>query len=73
MIPTISPKAETAEKQVEPLAVNSKQAATLLGVSERTVFNLARGGKIACKKVGWRSLYSVASLKAFLESPDAEN
>ena len=72
MIPVISQKPETPEKQVEPLAVNSKQAAKLLGVSERTIFNLARDGKIACKKVGWRSLYSIASLKAFLESPDAE-
>jgi len=72
MILTISPKQETPEEQIEPLAVNSKQAARLLGVSERTIFNLTRDGKISCKKVGWRSLYSVASLRAFLESPDKE-
>ena len=72
MIPVISPKKETPEQQIEPLAVNGKQAAKLLGVSERTIFNLARDGKIICRKVGWRSLYSVASLRAFLESPDAE-
>lgn len=59
-----------AEKQVEALAVNSKDAARMLGVSERTIFNLAKDGKIACKKVGWRSLYPVASIRAFLESPD---
>ena len=34
MITVISPKTETLEQQIEPLAVN---------------------GKIACKKVGWRS------------------
>ena len=72
MIPVIHPKKETPEQQIEPLAVNGKQAAQLLGVSERTIFNLARDGKIACKKVGWRSLYSVAVLKAFLEMPDKE-
>jgi hypothetical protein len=54
------------------LAVSSKDAATMLGVSERTVFNLAREGKITCKKVGWRSLYPVASIRTFLESPDKE-
>lgn len=61
-----------AEQQVEPLAVDTTEAARLLGVSERTVLKLAKAGKISCKKVGWRSLYSVVSLKAFLESPDDE-
>ena len=72
MIPVISPKQATPEKQIEPLAVNSRQAAKLLGVSEKTIFNLTRDGKIHRKKIGWRTLISVASLKAFLESPDAE-
>jgi hypothetical protein len=66
----LSPQKDISEKPIEALAVNSKDAATMLGVSERTIFNLAREGKIACKKVGWRSLYSVASIKAFLETPD---
>jgi len=68
---TLPPKKQDAPKQhIEPLAVNAKDAARMLGVSERTVFNLSQAGKIACKKVGWRSLYPVASLKAFLETPD---
>jgi len=66
----IHPKKDESTQKIEPLAVNGKNAAKMLGVSERTVFNLARQGKIACKKVGWRSLYPVASLKAFLETPD---
>jgi DNA-directed RNA polymerase specialized sigma24 family protein len=68
----LPPKKRTEKKQVEPLAVSSKDAATMLGVSERTVFNLARDGKITCKKIGWRSLYLVASIKAFLETSDNE-
>lgn len=68
----LPPRKEEPEKQIEPLAVNSQDAAKMLGVSERTIFNLARDKKITCKKVGWRCLYPVASLKAFLESPNDE-
>ena len=69
---TICPQKEMPEKQIEPLAVNSRDAAKMLGVSERTIFNLAKQGRIVCRKIGWRSLYPVSSLKAFLESPEAE-
>ena len=72
MIPTILPKKETLEKQLEPLAVNSKDAARMLSISERTLFKLTKEGKITCRKVGWRSLYPVAALKAFLETPEIE-
>ena len=72
MIPIIPPKTETPEKKIEPLAVNSKDAAMMLGVCERTVSTLAQAGKIHRKKVGWRSLYLVSSLRSFLESPDTE-
>jgi len=68
----INPKMETPEKQVEPLAVDSRTAAKMLGISERTLFKLTKEGRIYRKKVGWRSLYPVSSLKAFLESPDKE-
>ena len=68
---TVVPRSDVSE-QIAPLAVNGRQAAKMLGVSERTVFNLAREGKIVCKKLGWRSLYTVASIKAFLETPDDE-
>jgi len=73
MIPTIIPKKETPVQQIEPLAVDSRTAARMLSLSERTLFKLTKEGKIACRKVGWRSLYPVASLKAFLETPDMEN
>ena len=68
----ITPKKDELEKQVEALAVNGKDAAKMLGVCERTIFNLARDGKITCKKIGWRSLYPVASIRAFLETPGDE-
>ena len=68
---TIPPKKQDAPKNpVEVLSVDTERAAEMLGVSEKTIYNLTKAGKITCKKVGWRSLYPVASLKAFLETPD---
>lgn len=69
---TVSVKKESPVEKAEPLAVNTSEAARLLGVSERTVHNLVKRGKIVCKKVGWRSIFPIASLKAFLESSDNE-
>ena len=68
---TITPKTNI-ETAIEPLAVDTKTAAHLLGVSDRTVRELARTGKIAQKKVGWRSLYPMASIKRFLETDSNE-
>ena len=68
---TISPKSNS-ENVVEPLAVDTKSAAKLLGVSERTIVSLAKKGQIVKKKIGWRSLYTMASIKLFLETADAE-
>jgi excisionase family DNA binding protein len=66
----IKKKQETPEKQFEPLAVDTKSAAKMLSISERTLFKLTKEGKIACRKIGWKSLYPVSSLKAFLETPN---
>jgi len=68
----INPKPEAPEQPVEPLAVNSRVAAKMLGISERTLFKLTKEGKIHHKKIGWRTLIPVASLKAFLEIPATE-
>ena len=72
---TITPQDKTEKHAIEPLAVSTKDAARLLGVSERTVATLAEKGLIQRKKVGWRSLFVVQSLKQFLEkdSPDTSD
>jgi len=66
----IPPQRISPEKAPEPLAVNSREASKMLGISERTLYKLAKAGKIKCKKIGWRSLYVVASIKSFLEAPN---
>jgi len=63
---------ESIEDTAEPLAVATKEAARLLGVSPRTVASLAKSERIKRVKVGWRSLYTIESIKRFLEMADNE-
>jgi Mn-dependent DtxR family transcriptional regulator len=66
---TITPQVKT-EPVIEPLAVDTKTASRLLSVSPKTVDSLARKGLIDRKKIGWRSLYTMASIRRFLETSD---
>lgn len=49
------------------LAVGSRDAARMLGVSERTLYDLERDGRIRCTRVGAKKLYAVRELERFLE------
>jgi hypothetical protein len=53
---------------LEPLLVSEETAAGMLGVSERTVWQLGDQGDLRVKRIGRRKLYLVDSLKAFAES-----
>jgi len=50
----------------ERLAVSRREAATMLGISERSLDNWTKAGKITARKIGTRVLYSVQSLQEFL-------
>ena len=52
---------------VEPILVNEKTAASMLGVSRRTVFDLNKQGVLTCKQIGKLKRYAVADLRAFAE------
>jgi hypothetical protein len=52
---------------VEPLLVPEAVAAEMLGVSERTVWQLGHQGDLRVKRIGRRKLYLVESLKTFAE------
>jgi hypothetical protein len=52
---------------LEPLLVDERQAAQILGVSRRKVFDLNEAGELPCKRIGSRKLYSVARLREFAE------
>lgn len=53
---------------VEPLLVDIREAARLLNVSERTVWQLANDGAITAVKIGKRGVrYSRKSIDAFAD------
>ena len=72
MIPTIAPKKETPEKQVERLAVNAQEAADMLGISPRLVFQLTKDGAIPFRRLGTRVVYPVDGLRRFVNETDDE-
>ena len=55
----------------QPLAVSVKEVATMLSVSERTVWKIAKSGKIQTRKIGARVVFPVASVHAFLDGTDS--
>lgn len=55
---------------VEPMTVNQKEAAELLGVSSRTVYNLRKRGEIEPLPQFTRPRYSVEALKAAFGKQD---
>lgn len=54
------------KEQKQPLLVDIREAARLLNVSQRTVWQLASEGKITSVKIGKRGVrYSYKSLQSF--------
>lgn len=58
----------TARPTAEPMAVDARTAAKVLGVSERTVWTLKDRGELPTVRIGRRVLYRVADLHEFLAS-----
>lgn len=56
-----------AVEQEAPLAVNTREAARLLGVSDRTVFTLTQSGELRHVRIGKRVLYTRAALDEFIK------
>lgn len=57
---------------IQPLAVNAKQAAKMLGIGRTTLYHLVKAGKLSCKKLDRATLYSIEDLKAFLKSANSK-
>lgn len=58
------------ETKQEPLAYRPREAAKVLGISERTLWQLTHDGKVPCVRLGTGKrravLYPVAELQAWL-------
>lgn len=62
-------RAEEAEvlDPLPPLLVNEREAAKILAVSRRTVFDLEKRGMLTSVRIGSSKRYALATLKAFAE------
>jgi predicted transcriptional regulator len=66
----ILPKTETKNEQTENLDCiggSVAKAATRIGVSERTIWDLAKTGIIRTTRIGRRCIFSVQSLRDFVD------
>ena len=61
------------KQMIEPMLLNTRQAATLLNISERTVFSLIKEGKLPSVKIGRCLRFSVADLEAFIAQAREEH
>src|SRR5690606_24862505 len=52
---------------IRPLAVRPPDAAWILGVGERTLWQWTKEGRIRCLKAGGVKLYRLSDLEAFLD------
>ena len=59
-------KSTPIESSPTPLAVSVKEAAHLLGVCQRTVWQAAKRGDIQSRKIGSRVVFPLASINQFL-------
>jgi excisionase family DNA binding protein len=57
----------TQEKAPSPLAVNRREAAAMLGISERLLWTWTNTGTIPHVRIGTRVLYPVEQLRQWLE------
>ncbi len=62
--------ASSEPAKIERLTVNAQEAAEMLGVSARTVFQLTKAGKLPHKKIGARVVYSIEALRRFVNEPE---
>jgi excisionase family DNA binding protein len=54
------------------LAASAREAAAMLGISERLLWSKTKSGEIPCVRLGTRVLYSIAKLSAWLENQGSQ-
>jgi len=68
----LPPKKPIPPLTAERLAVSRREAATMLGISERSLDNWTKAGKLTARKIGARVLYPVQSLQEFLNTDSTD-
>ena len=57
----------------ERLLISPKEAAKLMSISERTLWNLTATGQLPCVKIGKIKRYSVNDIREFIEAQTNRN
>ncbi len=55
----------TPTEATAPLLVDALEAARLLNISPRTLWQLTKDNEIRCRRIGRRTLYSLEALREF--------
>jgi len=63
----IVPHPDKMEATLKPLAYRPKEAATVLGVSRATIYNMMSDGRIAAYKLGGTTLIRHSDLERILD------
>lgn len=69
---TIAPKNPSTPAVSERLAVSVKEAAAMLSVSEKTLRNWTKRGKLRCCQIEGRVLYPLAELRRLVGAGEGE-
>jgi len=56
------------KSNIEPILYTVAEAAKLLRISERTLWELTKNGLISCVRIGRRVLYDLNDLREFVNS-----
>jgi len=61
-------KAKNNAEAIEPILLKRPDAAKMLNVSKKTVFNLTKSGMIPCVRIGRAVRYPVQALHDYIEN-----
>lgn len=62
----------SASPKPEKLLLNARETAEILNISTRLLWTKTKSGEIPSVRLGTRVLYSIAKLRAWLESQDPQ-
>lgn len=57
----------------QPLLVNAREAARMLAVCERTIYNLVERGELSIIHIGRATRFAVADLRAWIQRASEKN
>ena len=63
IVPNFS--SDPKQDRIDRVTVSRAEVAKMTGLSEKTIYNLTKTGKLACKPVGRRILYSVLEIQRY--------